>query len=66
MLPWVAQLALLRDIEERFPALETHAKVSIGVATTTGEEAMLPAELLRRADERLYQAKHDGRNRVAA
>jgi diguanylate cyclase (GGDEF)-like protein len=40
--------------------------VSVGVATTSGEEAMMPAELLRRADERLYQAKRDGRNRVAA
>ena len=40
--------------------------ISIGVATTTGEEALTPAELLRRADDRLYQAKRDGRNRVAA
>jgi diguanylate cyclase (GGDEF)-like protein len=40
--------------------------VSVGVATTTGEEALTPGELLRRADERLYQAKRDGRNRVAA
>jgi diguanylate cyclase (GGDEF)-like protein len=40
--------------------------ISIGVATTTGEEALTPAELLRRADERLYQAKREGRNRVAA
>jgi diguanylate cyclase (GGDEF)-like protein len=40
--------------------------ISIGVATTDGEEPLTPAELLRRADERLYQAKRDGRNRVAA
>jgi diguanylate cyclase (GGDEF)-like protein len=40
--------------------------VSIGVATTDGEEGLTPVELLRRADERLYQAKRDGRNRVAA
>jgi diguanylate cyclase (GGDEF)-like protein len=40
--------------------------ISIGVAMTTGEEALTPGELLRRADERLYQAKRDGRNRVAA
>ncbi len=35
--PWPChspeQLALLRELEERFPALETHAKVGIGVAT---------------------------------
>jgi diguanylate cyclase (GGDEF)-like protein len=40
--------------------------ISIGVATTSGEEGLTPTELLRRADERLYQAKRDGRNRVAA
>lgn len=35
--PWPChspdQLTLLRDLEERFPALETHARVGIGVAT---------------------------------
>jgi adenine-specific DNA-methyltransferase len=35
--PWPChspeQLTILRDLEERFPALETHAKVGIGVAT---------------------------------
>lgn len=35
--PWPChspdQLALLRELEERFPALETHARVGIGVAT---------------------------------
>jgi two-component system, cell cycle response regulator len=40
--------------------------ISIGVATTTGEDALTPAELLRRADECLYRAKREGRNRVAA
>lgn len=40
--PWPChspeQLALLRELEERFPALETHAKVGIGVAT--GKDAV--------------------------
>ncbi len=40
--------------------------ISIGVATTEGGEGLTPTELLRRADERLYQAKREGRNRVAA
>jgi diguanylate cyclase (GGDEF)-like protein len=39
--------------------------ISIGVASTVGDESMTPEELVRLADERLYQAKHDGRNRVA-
>jgi diguanylate cyclase (GGDEF)-like protein len=40
--------------------------ISLGVATTSGEETLTPNELFRRADERLYQAKRGGRNRVAA
>jgi two-component system cell cycle response regulator len=40
--------------------------ISIGVATTNGDESLTPGDLLRRADDRLYQAKRDGRNRVAA
>ena len=50
-------------------AYENHGyplTISIGVATTTGEDSLTPAELLRRADERLFQAKREGRNRVAA
>jgi diguanylate cyclase (GGDEF)-like protein len=37
--------------------------ISLGVATTCGE-ALTPPDLIRRADEKLYQAKHQGRNRV--
>ncbi len=37
--------------------------VSVGVATWAGES---PEELLRRADEALYAAKHGGRDRVMA
>jgi diguanylate cyclase (GGDEF)-like protein len=40
--------------------------VSLGVATTAGDESMTPSELLRLADEKLYQAKNSGRNRVVA
>lgn len=38
--------------------------ISLGVAMTTGHEAITPTELIRRADEKLYQAKREGRNRV--
>jgi len=38
--------------------------ISAGVVTTQGEKNITPVELIRRADEKLYQAKRDGRNRV--
>jgi len=40
--------------------------VSMGVSATGGDATLTPHELLRQADERLYQAKHAGRNRVIA
>jgi diguanylate cyclase (GGDEF)-like protein len=38
--------------------------ISMGVATTDGETTLTPIELIRQADEKLYQAKQTGRNRV--
>lgn len=43
-----------------------HVTISVGVATTTGDESLTPHELLRQADDKLYQAKREGRNRVVA
>src|SRR5438270_2158207 len=40
--------------------------VSVGVAHTSRGEVLTPHELIRQADEKLYQAKHQGRNRVVA
>ena len=40
--------------------------VSLGVASTLGDEAILPQEPIRQADERLYKAKRQGRNCVVA
>jgi diguanylate cyclase (GGDEF)-like protein len=40
--------------------------ISVGVATTGGDETLTPAVLLRQADEKLYQAKNEGRNRVCS
>ena len=40
--------------------------ISLGVASTQGGELLPPQELIRRADERLYRAKNEGRNRVVS
>ena len=40
--------------------------ISVGVATNLGEKTIAPSELIQRADEKLCQAKHDGRNRVVS
>ncbi len=40
--------------------------ISLGVTITAGEEPLTPYELIRRADEKLFQAKKDGRNRVVS
>jgi diguanylate cyclase (GGDEF)-like protein len=40
--------------------------VSLGLVSTEGDESLTPNDLIKQADERLYQAKHDGRNRVVA
>ena len=38
--------------------------ISAGIVTTQGEAGITPTELIRRADEKLYRAKNEGRNRV--
>lgn len=52
------------------PGVEHRLTVSIGVAALSGEDAadddVAANDLLRRADEALYQAKRQGRNRVVA
>ena len=40
--------------------------ISAGVVTTQGEKNITTGELIRRADEKLYQAKREGRNRVVS
>jgi diguanylate cyclase (GGDEF)-like protein len=40
--------------------------VSVGLAVTNGDENLTPHELIRQADEKLYLAKTQGRNRVVA
>jgi diguanylate cyclase (GGDEF)-like protein len=38
--------------------------ISLGVAATDGKESLTPRELIAQADAKLYQAKHEGRNRA--
>jgi diguanylate cyclase (GGDEF)-like protein len=40
--------------------------VSLGVAATKGDRPLTPFELIGEADEKLFRAKRDGRNRVVA
>jgi diguanylate cyclase (GGDEF)-like protein len=41
-----------------------HVTVSVGVASTSGEESLTAHDLIEKADAKLYHAKHAGRNRV--
>jgi diguanylate cyclase (GGDEF)-like protein len=50
----------------RFEEKDFGVTVSVGVVTTVGDPNMTTTELTRLADEKLYQAKNDGRNRVVA
>ena len=65
------------DVAERIrESVEKHAfrfedkpftlTISLGVAYTPGDESLTAAGLLRQADEKMYQAKRAGRNRVVS
>ena len=51
----------LRDLVER---ARTGVTVSLGVAVAWPSAADVPSSLMRRADQALYDAKRQGRNRV--
>ena len=62
---WVS--ALRQVVAEKaflYEEVTVPATISVGVATTLGDEGLTPAELIERADQRLYEAKREGRNRV--
>jgi len=56
---------LVEDHSFRFDDKVFHLTISIGVAECPLDGTATPRELMRRADENLYEAKRAGRNRVA-
>jgi len=56
-----------KKVEQRvfeFDGRTFQITVSTGVAGTTGDEALTANDLIRRVDEKLFEAKNQGRNRV--
>jgi diguanylate cyclase (GGDEF)-like protein len=51
-------------IKEKHPG--TALTISLGVAGSSGSDDVQPEELLKKADEALYESKRNGRNRVTA
>ena len=58
--------ALVEAHPFRFEATPIRLTVSVGVATTAGDHTITPTDLLREADEKMLQAKREGRNRVVS
>lgn len=60
----------IRSRVERHPfqyeSVSYGVTVSLGVAATPGGESLTPEAFIQQADEKLYEAKRQGRNRVAA
>lgn len=55
-----------QNIEHAYSECAGHVTVSVGLATTTPAMGMARNELVKAADQMLYQAKQNGRNRVEA
>ena len=50
----------------RFEDAEFKVTVSVGICATSGDDSLTTKEMIRVADEKLYNAKNAGRNRVVA
>lgn len=59
-------VAVINSKEFQYEDRTYQVTISVGVSTTQGEKDITPLELIRRADEKLYQAKREGRNRVVS
>jgi diguanylate cyclase (GGDEF)-like protein len=57
---------LVADEPFHFDRTSYHVTISLGTATTDGEAGLTRSQLIHVADQKLYQAKRDGRNRVAS
>jgi diguanylate cyclase (GGDEF)-like protein len=56
--------ALVESQHFQYEGKSFDVTISLGLATTAGEEALTPTQLIRQADDKLYQAKTSGRNCV--
>jgi diguanylate cyclase (GGDEF)-like protein len=57
-------LKVVNQAPFRFEEKSFQVTISAGVTTTQGEMDITPLALLKRSDEKLYDAKNQGRNRV--
>jgi diguanylate cyclase (GGDEF)-like protein len=54
----------VEDVSFTFEGRPFSVTISLGVASIHGDESLIPQSLIRQADECLYRAKREGRNRV--
>jgi diguanylate cyclase (GGDEF)-like protein len=58
--------SMVENTALQFDSKSFSITISLGVACTLGDATLTPTELIRQADEKLYEAKRAGRNRVVA